>query len=654
MKRRVILSSGAGPRGVTGRADADTLRLMSLVEAQRFGDVERVARQILQRAPRHPLGLKALSFALVGLRRFEEVLPVTEFALLHCPGDGELHNNRAIALAELMNWEEAISSFESALKLVPTDPEIHKNLGLALFRINRWNESVPPLLKAIELHPGEYLEAVEILAKSLYYARRMDEAYSVCRAMHDEYPDNPYPLCRLTDVELHRCSWSDLAGNVEKIAKIIDLPTWSTSPWVLFKYWNMGLSEYRRMAERFSSAMIPEAVRQQPQSIPLTWRRGKRTLHVAYMSSDFGNHPVSNVVAEVIERHDRSRVKISAYALSSDDGTTMRRRLEAAFDSFADMSRSSVRQIAERMRADGVDVVVDLNGWTGGSRAEALALRCAPIQVNWLGYAGTMGWHGLADFLIGDAVVTPLADQKWYSERLKLMPNSFMPADTRHHVGPIPTKESLGLSADAFIVCSFNNGYKLNPPLFDLWCGLLRRMPKATLWLSQGNDTLRGNLRNEAEQRGVDGSRLVFATHAADRADYLARISLADVALDPFPYNSHSTGVDALFAGVPLVAKMGETFPARVGASLLRAAGLPELIAASDEDYAEKVVALYEDRSLLAEFRQRLADARQTAPLFDMQGFARDLEDLYFQMAEETLIAQAAATASVERPVPAS
>ena len=640
MKRRVNLSSHGAPAGLPTYADADTRRLMPLVEALRFGDVERAAREILQRNARHPLALKALSFALVGLRRFDEVLPLTEQALQHSPNDGELHNNRAIALAELMRWEEAVASFESALKFVPKDPEIHKNMGLALFRINRWNESVPPLMKAIELHPGDYLEAVEILAKSLYYARRMDEAYAVCRALHEEYPDNPYPLCRLTDVELHRCSWGDLERNVAKIGQIVDLPTWSTSPWVLFKYWNLGLPEYRRMAERFAAAMIPESVRQSPDVLPLSWRRGGRPLHVAYLSSDFGNHPVSNVVAELIERHDRSRVRVSAYALNSDDGTLMRRRLEGAFDSFVAVDRSSVREIANRMRADGVDIAVDLNGWTGGSRAEALALRCAPIQVNWLGYAGTMGWRGLADYLIGDAVVTPLEDQAWYTETLMRMPNSYMPVDTRHPVGAVPTRESQGLPPESFVLCSFNNGYKLNPPLFDLWCGMLRQMPDAVLWLSQGNDTLKANLRREVEQRGVAGERLVFAKHAPDRADYLARIGLADLALDPFPYNSHSTGVDALLSGVPMVAKIGSTFPARVGASLLKAAGLPELIAATDDDYAVKVMALYHDRALLARMRKRLVDARASAPLFDMQGFARDLEDLYFTMADETISSQ--------------
>ena len=495
-------------------------------------------------------------------------------------------------------------------------------------------------MKAIELHPGDYLEAVEILAKSLYYAKRMDEAYAVCRAMHDEYPDNPYPLCRLTDVELHRCSWGDLERNVAKIGQIVDLPSWSTSPWVLFKYWNLGLPEYRRMAERFAAAMIPAAVRQQPEVLPLTWRRGDRPLHVAYLSSDFGNHPVSNVIAELIERHDRNRVRISAYALNSDDGTLMRHRLEGAFDSFVAVDRIPVREIADRMRADGVDIVVDLNGWTGGSRTEALALRCAPIQVNWLGYAGTMGWRGLADYLIGDAVVTPPEDQVWYTETLMLMPNSYMPADTRHPVGAVPTRESQGLPPEGFVLCSFNSGYKFNPPLFDLWCGMLRQMPDAVLWLSHGNDTLKDNLRREAGLRGVAGERLVFASHAPDRADYLARIGLADLALDPFPYNSHSTGVDALLSGVPLVAKTGTTFPSRVGVSLLQAAGLSELIAATDDEYAAKVMALYRDRELLARTRQRLADARQNAPLFDMQRFARDLEDLYFKMAEETLVSQ--------------
>lgn len=625
--------------GSSGHADADTIRLMRLVEAQQYADVERVAREILGRNPVHPLALKALSFALVGLSRFEEVIPVVDFALRTQPEDGELHNNRAIALAETMRWEEAIAEFGLALSRLPNDAEIHKNLGTALFRINRWNDAVPPLLKAIELHPGEYLEAIEVLAKCLYYARRMDEAFAVCNAMHEAYPDNPYPLHRLTEVELHRCSWSNVAGNIERLKPMTESPSWSANPWGLFKYWGVGMAEFQRMAERFSRSMVPQSVRDHSQVPPLTWQAGQRPLHVAYMSADFGEHPVANVIAELIERHDRASVRVTAYALNKDDGSEQRKRLESAFDAFTAADRLSVREIADRIRADAVDILVDLNGWTGGARAEILALRAAPIQVNWLGYAGTVGWPLLADHVIGDPIVIPREHESFYTERIVRMPHCYMPVDTRHPVGPVPTRDSLGLPRDGFVLCSFNNSYKLNPPCFDLWCRILRQMPDAVLWLSQGNDTVKDNLRREAEQRGVAGARLIFATRAPARADYLARIGVADLALDPFPYNSHSTGVDALIAGVPLITKLGDTFASRVGASLVMAAGLPELVASDEAGYEALALGFYRDRSKLAALRQRLVDARATAPLFDMGSFAHDLEALYLTMATEAAMA---------------
>lgn len=627
-----------GVGGALRRADPETARLMRLVEGQRYADVERVAREYLKRNGRHALALKALSFALVGLMRFEEVIGVADRALLDQPGDGELHNNRAIALAELMRWEEAITAFGRALELVPLDPEIHKNLGMALFRINRWNEAVPPLLKAIELHPGDHIEAIELLGQCLYYAHRMDEAYSVCRALHDHDPESPYPLCRLTDVELFRCSWADVEANLAKIERFVEQPDWATSPWVLFKYWRMGMPEYRSMAERFSERVIPEHIRRNQDVLPLRWRPGERPLRVGYLSSDFGEHPVSHVIVEVLERHDKAAVETFAYALRPDDGKDTRRRIEAAVDCFVAADRMSVREIADRVRADQVDILVDLNGWTSGARPQILALRGAPIQVNWLGFAGTVGWTGLADFVIGDPVVTPEADDQWFVERVLRMPHSYMPVDTRQRIGPIPTRESQGLPEDAFVICSFNNSYKMNPVLFDCWCSLLRQMPDAVLWLSKGSDTVMNNLRSEAVRRGIAEDRLVFARRAPERADYIARIALADLALDPYPYNSHSTGVDALLAGVPMVTFLGTTFASRVGASLMRAAELPELVASDEAGYMAITLDLYRDRQRLAALRERLRAVRSSAPLFDMAAFARDLEALYVQMAMLTAL----------------
>ena len=615
--------------------DPDTIRLMRFVEARRFADVERVAREILARNERHPLALKALSFALVGLRRFEEVVEVTDFALRFSPDDGEIHNNRAIGLAELMCWEEAIPEFRSALVLMPDDFEILKNLGVAFFRLHRWNDAVPCLLKAIELHPGDYVDAIEVLAKCLFHSRRLDEAIVVCRSLCEAFPDAPNHLQRLINVELYRCSWSGIGQQLAKWNALVESQVCVANPWELFKFWNIGMHGYRRLAEGFAEAMIPASVRLNRHDVPATWQPNARTLRVAYMSSDFSEHPVGFVIAEVIERHDRQKVEVFGYSLLADDGSQQRKRLESAFDRFVDVGDLSVRATADRIRADGIDILVDLNGWTGSGRAESLALRCAPVQVSWLGYAGTLGLSLLADYVIGDREVTPLEDQAWFTERIVQMPHSYMPVDTRHAVSAVPARQSQGLAEDAFVLCSFNNNYKFNPPLFDIWCALLRQMPGAVLWLLKCNDTAIGNLRREAEQRDVAVERLVFAPRVAARADYLARLRLADLALDTFPYNSHSTGVDALVAGVPLVTKRGDTFPGRVGASLMMAAGLPELIADDDAGYAALVLDLYRDRDRLAGVRQKLAAARDTAPLFDMVRFARDLEGLYYQMASE-------------------
>ncbi len=642
-------SSGKGPAGgARHRADTETTRLMRLVESQRYADVERVAREYLARNGRHALALKALSFALVGLRRFEEVLPVTEFALKQGIGDGEVHNNRAIALAELMRWDEALPGFRSALALLPDDCEIHKNYGAALFRLHRWNEAIPCLLKAIELHPGDYLDAISILARALFHARRLDEAFVVCQTLCEEFPDLPGPLHRLLMVELHRCSWSDFDIRLIRLTGMLRSQTLEANSWELFRYRHLDMADFRRQAVVFARSMIPETLWNRRQWSGHEISPAGRPLRIGYMSSDFLEHPVANVISELIERHHRDVLHVSGYSLRADDGSEERKRLVAAFDEFVDLERLGVNAIAERIRADRIDILVDLNGWTGHQRTEVLALRCAPIQVNWLGYAGTLGLECLADFIVGDPEVTPMEHQPYYTERIVQMPNSFMPADTRHSVAPTPSRASQALPDDAFVLCSFNNSYKLNPNLFDIWCRLLGRMADAVLWLPKTNDTVAANLRREAEARGVSGDRLIFASRLAARADYLARIGLADLALDTFPYNSHSTGVDVLISGVPMVTVRGSSFPGRVGASLLRAAGLPELIAADEAGYEALVLDLYADRARLADLRRRLAEARHSAPLFDMESFAHDLEARYFAMAET--MAQPSPHAAPDRP----
>jgi predicted O-linked N-acetylglucosamine transferase (SPINDLY family) len=612
---------------------------MRLVEGQRYAEVERLAHQMLTRNGRHPLALRALTFALVGLGRYEDVVTEADRALKLSPGDGEVHNNRAIALSMLMRWDEAIADFYEALRHAPNDPEVHMNIGSAYVRMNRWDAAIPALLKAIELHPGDYLDAIVSLASALTNANRLDEAAVCFEALCDEQPDHPEFLYGLLAVNLRRCAWPGVTDQAKRLAGMApDYGRSVASAWWAFWFWFFDGSDHVAIGREFARAKFSGKVLDSKIDLPLQWRPGSRRLKLGYLSADFRVHPVAEVVAEVIERHDRDRIEVFAYSMGEDDHSDQRRRFMRGFEHFADVANLSVRATADRIRADGIDVLVDLTGWTSGGRVESLALRCAPVQVSWLGYVGTLGHPRLADYIIGDPVITPLCDQEFYAERIAQMPHSYMPVDTTRRVAAAPSRSSQGLPDAAFVLCSFNNIYKFNPPLFDLWCDLLKDMPDAVLWLPRHNDVVAGNLCREFVARGLDAERLILAGRIDSPEEHLGRMQLADLALDTFPYNSHSTGVNILWAGVPMVTKRGDTFAGRVGASLLAAAGLPELIAESDEEYVALVLDLYRDRTRLAALRERLVQARNAAPLFDVNRFVRDLESLYFDMAQRAIV----------------
>lgn len=642
-----------GKRGARRPAmDADSVELMRLVEAKQYADIEALACSLLARNGRHVLALKALSFALLCLGRDEEVLQVIARALPLAPTDGELYNNRGIALSNRLRWDDAIRDFQEARRWAPNDPEIHKNMGVAYFRMGRWNESIDAFLKAIETHPGDYLEAIYLLVWALINAQRMDEASTVCRALHSSDAASDAGLhYALVFIDLRRCNWDEVEENCAKLRRLSDnfANTVGNAAFALCMPC-LDSQDHALIARSYARASIPQAYLDSGNQLAVRWKNGSGRLRVGYLSEDFRRHAVGVAFAELLARHDRSRIELFAYSTGKDDQSDLRKYFEQSFEHFRDVSTMSVHALAQAIQSDEIDLLVDLGGWTGIGRTESLAIRCAPIQVNWLGYCGTLGHPKLADYLIGDPVATPLSAQAAYTEEILHMPHSFMPFDTRRAIGEPPTREAEGLPNDAFVLCSFNNSYKFNPRLFNLWCRMLAAMPDAVLWLPRHNDTVAANLQKECGSRGVDPSRLIFARYVESTEDHFGRLQLADLALDTFPYNSHSTGADTLWAGVPMVAKLGNTFAGRVGASLLSAVGLPELIAADDEGYEKLVLDLYHDRTRLAGLRERLKLARQAAPLFDMERFARDLENLYFKMAND---ASTAATASGDQPRPA-
>jgi protein O-GlcNAc transferase len=356
-------------------------------------------------------------------------------------------------------------------------------------------------------------------------------------------------------------------------------------------------------------------------------------IRVAYLSPDFREHAVSYLTAGLFEQHDRKRFEVVALSFGPDDGSPTRRRLAAAFDRFIDARGIDDREAAAMLRRLEIDIAVDLAGPMRDSRPGILALRPAPVQVNYLGYPGTTG-EDCIDYIIADDFVIPEQSKVFYSEKVVWLPDTYQANDSkRPDPGPAPSRDDAGLPGDAFVFCCFCNSYKITPSTFDAWMRLLRRVDGSVLWLLQRNAATDANLRREARERGVAPERLIFAPHVA-YAQYLARYAAADLFLDTFPFNAGTTASDALWAGLPVLTLPGESFASRMAGSLLRAAGVPELIAESDAAYEELAARLATDAQPLADIRRRLGRAPRASALFDTARFCRNLEAAYVAMWE--------------------
>ena len=372
-------------------------------------------------------------------------------------------------------------------------------------------------------------------------------------------------------------------------------------------------------------------------------KTAKRKLHLGYLSSDFHEHATSLLLIELFEWHDRDRFHISAYSYGPDDGGEMRQRLKHCFDDFVDVGGMTDIEAARRINADGIDILIDLKGYTRSTRTFIMTLRPSAIQVNYLGYPGTLGGN-VCDYLITDPFLTPRGNAGHFSEALAYLPHSYQPHGRLAPVGLMPTRAEVGLPSDGFVFCCFNQAYKITAEIFDVWCRLLADVPGSVLWLLQSSQA-EGNLRNAACQRGIDPNRIVFAKHRPQR-EHLGRLKLADLVLDTAPYNAHTTASDALWVGIPLVTCPGSTFASRVAGSVLTAIGLPELITEDLEAYYQCAYQLATNPESHRRLRDRLKRNRLTTPLFNIRHYARDLESLYEAMWTRYLAGKAPASIS--------
>ncbi|MCO5065990.1 MAG: tetratricopeptide repeat protein [Rhizobiaceae bacterium] len=566
-----------------------------------------------------------LGMILQQLGNADGAAEVYEAALRLNPQSPKACNNLANIQLGRNRLDEAVELYRKALAMQPNYAIGYKNLGTCLLRLKRYDEAEAALRRAIELDPS-FTECRQKLANLLVHTERFDDAFEVYRSVQD--------WRHLQFAKRNIGDWSGLESIDEGFLAQLngDNPP-ACPPWEPMQMPGVSAELLRRTAFNFAVKEIPELLAPPIFTGSRKPDAGER-LRIGYLSSDFFNHATMHLFAGVLENHDREALDIRIYSYSPrrEDGFTQ--RLENTALPVTDLLDLSNQVAASRINDDRIDILVDLKGYTSGARLGITALRPAPVIVNWLGYPGTLGHPRLADYIIGDPTVTPPEHAEFYSERLALMPHCYQPNDRRRPLPSAPSRSAVGLPEDALVFCSFNQFVKLNPPTFDIWSRLLLSVPNGVLWLLKPKQSVApDNLIREMNALGVNSDRIVFAPFSP-QTKHLARLGLADIALDTFPCNSHTTASDALWAGVPLVTFKGETFAGRVAASLLAAHGFPELIAENETDYFEIAHRLATNSDQRAALRARISDARLMSPLFDTARFTSDLERLYRAIAE--------------------
>ena len=564
---------------------------------------------------------------LLLLRRHDESLMTYDRALARDANLAQAWSNRGIVLQDLHRYEEALASQNRGLALDSRNASALNNRGATLLALGRHDEAVSAYTQALAIHP-DMLDALDNRAGALARLGRYPEAIVDLERVLAQQPDKPGLRGQLLHARMYCCDWQLFAAASATIVEAVRVGQPVVTPFVF-----LAIADTARDQMQCARTWARHEAPQLDPLPPAVANPRHERIRVAYLSANFCDHALAYLLVGVFERHDRARIETTGIAIGPTAADNMRKRLEDAFDHFIDASAMSNAAIAAMMRAQSIDIAIALDGWTTGGRVGVLALRAAPIQVNYLGFPGTMG-TAFIDYIIADRWVIPEAAQIHYSEAVAYLPDTFQANDaTRAIATRTPTRAEAGLPAHAFVYCSFNSQYKITPRLFDIWMRLLRQRDGSVLWLLGGNATIEGNLRREAHARGVDPARLVLAPRLR-YAEHLARYPLADLFLDTLPFNAGTTASDALWAGLPVLTCSGEAFAARMAGSLLHALGLPELIASSLEAYESMAVALAADATLLAGIRRKLVDHRDRYPAFDTVRFCRHLEAAYATMWE--------------------
>ena len=640
--------------------DFDALHMLGIIFAQRgqFEEAEQMLRAALSIDPAVAQCLHNYGSVLSRLGRHTDAVTSYQKALKIMPDYGPLYSDLGNALTALGEVDNALASHDKAVKVAPRSAQAHYNRGITLFKLRRYDDALKSYNWAVfldrnhaEAHCNRgdifrvlkhYDEAFAAYDRSLainpnlagawrgrgivlFQLKRYEEAVSAFERALALKPDLRELPGDFLLAKMHLCDWRDYESEVAGVLSAVRSGKPASIPFALLPVPSSPADQLQ--CARNYIGDVPSAV---------PFRHGQIYSHdrirVAYLSSDFREHPMGRLTAGLFERHDKSGFEVTAISYGREEPESdMRRRLKGAFERFIDVSSRTDSEVADLIQQLEIDIAVDLNGYTDGMRLNILLRRPAPVQVSYLGFPATMGAAHI-DYIIADSTVLPPDQFPYFTEKVVWLPGSYLVTDNRLAIADrVPTRAECGLPEQGFVFCCFNGCYKIVPETFRIWMRLLKASDQSVLWLIDDDPTASANLRRHAERCEVASERLIFAPRTA-LADHLARHRQADLFLDTLPCNAHTTASDALWSGVPVLTCLGSTFAGRVAASLLRAVGLGELVTGSLDAYEALANKLAHDPAQLAGLKAKLAHNRETCPLFDTNRFARHIEAAYTTM----------------------
>ena len=604
----------------------DQDRAARLLNSGQHAQAEAMFRVMLAKNKNDVYATYHMALILHARGQAAEGLLLTDRGIATAPKFAPVWGIRAMLQQAAGDNVQALASYGQAIRLQPDFREALLNSGVLLREMFRHHEALARFEQLLALDPN-HEKALGNCATLLAQVGQPERSIAMMDRLVRLNPDYPYGPGMLFYERLRACDWTDLASLTQTILAGVRAGKPVCRSFALMAMPSTARDQFL-CAQIFAQQRFPKAV--QPLWQGEVYRHER--LRIAYVSPDFREHPVSHLMCGIFERHDRSRFETIAISIGAGDQSRMRSRLEQAFDQFIDVSGTAPVAVARRIRELEIDILIDLAGYTSDARPEIFALRPAPVQVNFLGYPGSMA-SGYHDYIVADRHVIPPEHEAFYSEQVVCLPDTYLPTDADLKVSDrTPSRSECGLPESGPVLCAFSHNFKVNSELFDAWMRILARLPGSVLWLASREGPNQANLRREAKQRGIDPARLVFAVRVPLVEDHLARYRLADLFLDTSPYNAHTTAADALMAGLPVVTYQGEAFPSRVAASLLHAIGLPELITASLADYERLVVDLVSDAPRLQRLKSTLQVARHTSALFDSERFCRNFEAALLSM----------------------